>query len=347
MEIINITEDQKEKLCDILARLTHKFQQDQFVECIYFTTYDRFEDSLYALELTLVIRNLNLKKKKLLEQYTKLLSKESSLRKYGIRIYVHGSYAEKYTLFDLNPSEVRASNDLFNSTILFDRTGEYTEIKDKQSKVKGINNLYFDYENLAEIVPPLDLSLIEKKIKSRYKKPMFKYGKLRHSEFRMEKGNITKEIGDDVFGYCKVDGFCGDLYAPIKEANIVKEIDNEECYFAEVNTSVCDTDHHNYSEEIKFHGVFLAFDLDTQKSFDEDYLTYIKEILEKHNMVNAIYGYELSIEKYGYLKIVLPNMELDENVLNCAKDILNKINDYHQEKVKRMNSCFAPYLSRK
>ncbi|MBP3634928.1 MAG: hypothetical protein J6J17_00515 [Bacilli bacterium] len=64
--------------------------------------------------------------------------------------------AQKYTKLPLNPSEVIRANDLFNSIILYDKTGEYSKIKEETQKYLNIaNSGVFEYENLAEVYPPM------------------------------------------------------------------------------------------------------------------------------------------------------------------------------------------------
>lgn len=66
-----------------------------------------------------------------------------------MKIHVNADDSRKYITSPLNPSETLRANFLFNSVILFDRTGEYSEIK----QMDIFHKFYFD--NLAEVYPPI------------------------------------------------------------------------------------------------------------------------------------------------------------------------------------------------
>lgn len=152
MEVINITDEQKNNLCQELAKLVFELKKDNEVECIYFAPYKGLGDIRgNVLEVTLVKQSDNDVNNDIAER-NRFYFEEESLRKYGVKIFIDTDVAHKYTFIDLNPSEVRRSNSLYNSTILFDRYGKYTELKG-QKKQDGI--IIFPYENLAEIVPPI------------------------------------------------------------------------------------------------------------------------------------------------------------------------------------------------
>ena len=157
MEKLNISENQKEQLCFLLAKIALEFKKDENVECIYYAAYNGFRKiSGDVLEITIVRKDT--KEESISESIKKYnnLYNQDSLNKFGLRICVDIDYEDKYTIIDLNSSEVRRSNNLFNSTILFDRTGKYKEIQE-QTKKYGINveGGIFYYDNLIEIVPPL------------------------------------------------------------------------------------------------------------------------------------------------------------------------------------------------
>lgn len=154
MEVINITEEQKNNLCQELAKLVFEFKKNNGVECIYFIPFKEFgkiRDNV--LEVTLVMQSVNDTDVNTdITKRNRFYLEEESLKKFGVKIFVDTDIAHKYTVIDLNPSEVKRSNSLFNSTILFDRYGKYTELKG-QKKQDGV--IIFHYKNLAEIVPPI------------------------------------------------------------------------------------------------------------------------------------------------------------------------------------------------
>lgn len=160
----------------------------------------------------------------------------------------------------------------------------------------------------------------------------------------------------DYYGSCKIEGFDGYISALIKDENIIKEIDNEEYYFAEVKTSATDSDYHTFSYEYYFKGVFLNFNLniiDTVKYFKEDLseelfpkselLNIIEQLLKKHNMVKENDEYDIDIEN-DCLKITIPNKKLDDCMLNLCKNILAEIRNYYSNKGVHITRMFGSYI---
>lgn len=160
-----------------------------------------------------------------------------------------------------------------------------------------------------------------------------------------------------VYGYCRFNGVYDDLYGPVAQENIIKEIDNEEYYFAEVKTSDLDTDYQSYSFTAYYSGVFLAFNLNpinTIKYFNEDLndilfpknelLKIVKNILNKHEMFKDKYNDNLSIEDNQYLKITIKNKKLTDDVLACCNEILTAIRDYYSDKDVHITRMFGSYV---
>lgn len=159
-QIINITDEQKQNLVDEIATLVAKFKKDEDVECIYFSSYKGLgKISGNVLELIVVTKgNLDEISKGFCE-YNKMHQEHKSVRKFGVKIYVMFDEKRKYTYLPLNPSELIRENNLFNSIILFDRNGKYTTIKENASNHGNIKSGVFEYENFAEIYPPIDDSI--------------------------------------------------------------------------------------------------------------------------------------------------------------------------------------------
>ena len=164
MEIINITEEQRDQLCRELARLTFEFRKDKNVRCIYFAPYKGFGSILgNVLDVTIVRngRNDNDLEEKI-KKYNLSHQEHNFIRKFGFKIFLETDEDIRYTLMDLNPSECRKSNHLMNSVILYDESGEFTQIKEQITKVvkkNGEGTVYHYYDNLAEVFPPLDETL--------------------------------------------------------------------------------------------------------------------------------------------------------------------------------------------
>lgn len=147
MEIINITDEQRNELCDMLAKLTYKLKQYEGIDCIYFApykNYGKFYEDIFSVTVVLNSKNI----KSIIDGSYHFFT-EDSYRKLGIKVNIDISDSNCYSTSDLIPSI--CTNNLFNSTILFDRTGEYTRIKKQANPSNG----YYYYSNLAEIQPRL------------------------------------------------------------------------------------------------------------------------------------------------------------------------------------------------
>ena len=158
MEIIKINGSQKIRLCNYLAKSVFNLKKDDAVQCIYFAPYENLGDIKgRTIKITIVVKDrLELEKQTIYGSESKKISAYEQDRKdYGFKIYTCVDRSSSYTAFPLNPSRIIRRNHLLNSTILFDRTGEYTRIKkavDKQ--FHGDNGLYY-YTNLVQIEPPI------------------------------------------------------------------------------------------------------------------------------------------------------------------------------------------------
>lgn len=165
MEIINITEEQKDKLCNELARLTFEARKDKSVKCIYFAPYKGLGDlDGNVLEVTLVRDSCCLDEEEKFREYNKKHQTHDAVREYGLKILLDSDKASKYTVTDSNPSEYERSNNLMNSVILYDESGLFTKIKEQTTAVinahgSEIAGVYFPYANLATIYPELDEAL--------------------------------------------------------------------------------------------------------------------------------------------------------------------------------------------
>lgn len=158
MEIINITEEQKNKLCTELARLVSELRKNNNVECIYYKTFiGLLGYGKNVLDVGVICQGNVEKEDKECARGYEHYTEEHNLREYGVKIHIFMDNANLYTATALNEAETIRQIDLFNSTILFDRTGKYTEIKEKLQK-EEVDDIYF-YRDLAEIVPPIDETL--------------------------------------------------------------------------------------------------------------------------------------------------------------------------------------------
>lgn len=157
-QIINITDEQRKNLVNEIAALVTKMKKKQEVECIYFASYKGLGYIKgNVLDFTVVIKGYSEKVKQEFSKYDKLFQDDDLIRKFGIKIHVNADDSRKYITLPLNPSETLRANCLFNSVILFDRTGEYSKMKQEaQEHVDIPNSNVSEYENSAEIYPPIE-----------------------------------------------------------------------------------------------------------------------------------------------------------------------------------------------
>lgn len=154
---INLNEIQIMRLCNELAEITYELKQNKHVECIYFAPYKNLGSIRgYVVNITAVFDSED-NFEELDKQYQKRISRKNQLSKFGVKIYINTTSKNGYTHLPVKPSEREKGNDIFNSTILFDRTGEYTKIKEITENIESTehSNLCY-YGNLAEINPSID-----------------------------------------------------------------------------------------------------------------------------------------------------------------------------------------------
>ncbi len=169
MKNIKITNEQRNNLKIELTMLTLEFSKYESIKGIYFAPYKglgKISDNL--IELTLVAdSNINKSFLSLINSYNKIYSNNEALKQYGIRILIDIDDMRKYTLYPLNNAEIKRHEYLYNSTILLDKTGLLTELKEYTINTKKFQS----FKNKANIIPPLLLNSEDnsvKRIKSRY-----------------------------------------------------------------------------------------------------------------------------------------------------------------------------------
>lgn len=123
----------------------------------------------------------------------------------------------------------------------------------------------------------------------------------------------------------------------IKEQNIIKQINTEEVFLAQLSTN-------------SFNGVFLAFNLNTVNTaryFNEDltnnlinYQDLIKQIKD------LLYEYDINISTRNndYLKITIDNQILNDEIINLSKVILNTIRDYYSNLNIHITRMFGSFI---
>lgn len=159
MRVINITEEQRDKLCNELAKLLFEFRKNENIECIYYRTFIwMLGFGKNVLDIVLVNKeNIEEEDKECVRGYEHYTD-EQCLKEFGVKIHVCMDNANLYTTIALNKDEIIRQNELFNSTILFDKTRKYSKIKENAKKAGITDNIYY-YGDLAKIHPPIEKAL--------------------------------------------------------------------------------------------------------------------------------------------------------------------------------------------
>lgn len=188
---------------------------------------------------------------------------------------------------------------------------------------------------------------------------MLKERKLLRKEFilKNEKGEVIHEGGETIVGKYTFDGCFDKLSVDIRDDKDKGNINEEEYYFTEFEAETFESDYHSFGQTYNFKGTYLAFNLniiDTLKYFGEDlteelfdenkFLIDVEQILNKHNMLKKYYEREISIEKDGYLKIILLNQRIDDELMACAHDILEHIRNNYDQNAVHITRMFGSYI---
>ena len=156
MKTIGLNEEQRKKICDEIAKLVFEFKKDKKVECIYFSVIDGYANIHgNVLTITLVKNKAydDVEDRKIIE-YNDMYKGDDIFKKFGIRIFIEVDVdANCYTKLPMTRWEYLKFKHIFNSVILYDKTGEYTKIKESTEKSESDTICY--YSNHVEIVPPI------------------------------------------------------------------------------------------------------------------------------------------------------------------------------------------------
>lgn len=165
-------------------------------------------------------------------------------------------------------------------------------------------------------------------------------------------------------GY-EFDGYYDTCYADILEENCKNQISEEDYFFTEFTALESDGDGHTYSVNGWVDGIYLAFNLkniDTMKYFgvdlskeiydNDEIIDNVKEILKKYKFVNRSLEEIIEISDAGYLKVIMLDyyghkgrtIKFDSNILKCAKEILEYIRNYYNEKDVHITRMFGSYV---
>ena len=126
---------QQNSLCNALAKFVYLVRDYDNVECVCITPYDK------TLELRIIIKT-NSRNNKLYEDLNRLISLcFFNNKNIGYNINAFLDYSCYYNnMFDKSNNDYTAMIDLYNATILYDRSSKYGKLKNKVKSIININD---------------------------------------------------------------------------------------------------------------------------------------------------------------------------------------------------------------
>ncbi len=152
-EQVKLSEKEYEFLVDKLGKVTKKLFDDDNVDCVYITNYQSQENDKGTICLVVLLNDnaYYLDYELLLEKINRDFEENNIT---GITVDFNSDHVSNYSVIALNPSEVYRVERLTESSIIFDKSGKTTKIRDK---MKQYSHLYPFY--LVEYKPPIDEAL--------------------------------------------------------------------------------------------------------------------------------------------------------------------------------------------
>ncbi|MBQ4634554.1 MAG: HD domain-containing protein [Bacilli bacterium] len=153
---VELSEEEHKFLVDELGKVTKTLMEDDKVDCVYITNYQDQENDKGAICLVALIDNsayyldYELLAEKINENFQKINNT-------GIIVDFNYGHVTDYSVTALNPSDVHRVERLTESSIIFDKSGKTTEVRDR---MKQYGHLYPFH--LVEYRPPVDEPLILK-----------------------------------------------------------------------------------------------------------------------------------------------------------------------------------------
>ena len=165
MKKIGLDEAQTNNLIKEIIDITKFFKKQPNVDCIYFSTYDKL-GSIDGDILNITIVSTNDKEDniyKTISDKNHMYCNKKVIEEYGMKIFIEVDLAQEYQDIDDLLSYESRSVYLANSAILFDRTGEYTSLRDKTKQILKAETKNRRFENAERVFPNLE-KVIKKQI---------------------------------------------------------------------------------------------------------------------------------------------------------------------------------------
>lgn len=149
-ERINLTDEEHSFLSQELTDTIEELYKDNNIRSVYLTNYQDLKHNKGTLNIVILIEpgeycyNYDILMKK-------LNSKIAEKNKTGVNVAFVYDYENNYSTIAMSPSEVHRVEQLVESKILFDKTGELSRV---QEEMKNYYHLYKFY--LVDYVPPVD-----------------------------------------------------------------------------------------------------------------------------------------------------------------------------------------------
>lgn len=172
MRKIEITEEQKDHLCNELVELVKQFKKNSDLECIYYMPYQGYgktpNNVLYMVLVYSDDCDIN-QIQKIEQSLNGIYGKQSYIDYLGLKIHLEMDLSYHYKLIHHYPSQVMSAKKLFNSIILLDQTGKYTQIRRnaKKNLLQEDSPQYGYFETTASVVPPFANNILSKIQKGR------------------------------------------------------------------------------------------------------------------------------------------------------------------------------------
>lgn len=149
-ERIDLTDEEHSFLSQELSDIVSKLYKDSNIDSVYLTNYQDSDYSKGTLNILVLLESEA-------DYYTydrlmrKYNSKIAEGNKTGVRVAFECDYMDIYSTIPMNSNEVHSVEQLVESTILFDKSGNVSRVK---KEMKNYGHLYGFY--LVDYVPPVD-----------------------------------------------------------------------------------------------------------------------------------------------------------------------------------------------
>ena len=153
---VELSEQEHKFLIDELGKVTKTLMDDDKVDCVYLTNYQRQENDKGAICLVALVNATAsyVNYESLVEKINRDFEKINTT---DILIDFDFGYVSDYSVTALNPSDVHRVERLTESSIIFDKSGKMTEVRDRMKKYGHLYPFH-----LVEYKPPVDEPLILK-----------------------------------------------------------------------------------------------------------------------------------------------------------------------------------------